>query len=69
MPMRGRNDVVGNMTNEDVESLVNYAVTMQRLEGLSTPVEETDMLCRYLRGEITEDDYMRWVWRRAGVDV
>lgn len=63
------NKISGKLTSEDAEEIVQAAIASQRLEGLETPSDEADMLLAYARGDITEGEYLAWVWKRAGGDV
>lgn len=55
------------MDEAAVEKAVRSAAGSLRLEGMSVSQEESDMVKKCLRGEITEVEYQAWVLRRAGV--
>lgn len=52
---------------EDIEDCIQAVIATNRLEGLVSPPEEIDMVRRYMRGDITESEYMAWVYKNAGV--
>lgn len=59
--------VNGRLTDEDIEDCIQAVIATNRLEGLVSPPEEIDMVRRYMRGDITESEYMAWVYENAGV--
>lgn len=54
------------MSPEDVDYIVRSAVASARMEGMTVPDDEADMLRRFAADEISGDEYMSWLLARAG---
>lgn len=65
--MRYYERINGKLSPEDVDDIVRRTVADHRLEGMNTSLEEIDMLRKFVAGEISDDEYMEWALKNAGV--
>ncbi len=65
--MRYYERINGKLSPEDVDDIVRRTVADHRLEGMNTSLEEIDMLRKFTAGDISDDEYMEWALKNAGV--
>lgn len=65
--MRYYKRINGKLSPEDVDDIVRRAIGNNRLEGMDTSPEEAEMLRKFVAGEISDDEYMEWALKNAGV--
>lgn len=51
----------------EIDDCIKQIVASNRMEGMDTPVDEIEMLRKYMRGDIARDEYAAWASRKAGV--